>query len=71
MVNLILDYPAVKELLQQKWNEDDLEKEFRKISFDEDYRLEMQYMFGKLRNLLGDAGASANVARYIIEDIRK
>lgn len=71
LVNLILDYPAVKELLQQKWNEDDLEKEFRKISFDEDYRLEMQYMFGKLRNLLGDAGASANVARYIIEDIRK
>lgn len=71
LVNLILQSPVVKELLQGEWNEQDLEKEFRKISFDEDYRIQMQYMFGRLRTLLGNAGASANVAKYIVGDLKK
>ena len=46
-------------------------KERRRISFDENYRIQMQYMFGKLRTILGNAGASANVAKYIIGDLEK
>lgn len=71
LVNLILDSPVVVELLQDLCNRDDLEKEFRKITFDENNRVEMRYMFGKLRNILGNAGASANIAKYIVEDLRK
>lgn len=71
LVNLILNAPVVVELLQKDWNEQSLEKEFRRISFDEDYRIQMQYMFGKLRTILGNAGASANVAKYIIGDLEK
>ncbi len=71
LVNLILQSNVVKELLQGEWNEQDLEKEFRKISFDEDYRIQMQYMFGRLRTLLGNAGASSNVAKYIVGDLTK
>ena len=71
LVNLILDSPVVVELLQDLCNRDDLEKEFRKITFDENNRVEMRYMFSKLRNILGNAGASANIAKYIVEDLRK
>ena len=71
LVNLILNAPVVVELLQKDWNEQSLEKEFRRISFDEDYRIQMQYLFGKLRTILGNAGASANVAKYIIGDLEK
>ena len=71
LVNLILNAPVVVELLQKDWNEQCLEKEFRRISFDENYRIQMQYMFGKLRTILGNAGASANVAKYIIGDLER
>lgn len=71
LVNLISDSPVVVELLQDRWNEDDLEKEFRKICFDENNREQMRYMFGKLRTILGNAGASANIAKYITEDLEK
>lgn len=71
LVNLISDSPVVVELLQDRWNEDDLEKEFRKICFDENNREQMRYMFGKLRTILGNAGASANIAKYITEDLKK
>ena len=69
LVNLILREKAVVELLQDKWNEECLEKEFKKICFDEGYREQMMYLFNKLRNLLGDSGASLSIAQSIIEDL--
>jgi lipid A disaccharide synthetase len=69
LVNLILREKAVVELLQDKWNEECLEKEFKKICFDESYREQMMYLFNKLRNLLGDSGASLSIAQSIIEDL--
>ena len=69
LVNLILKEKAVVELLQDKWNEECLEKEFKKICFDETYREQMQYLFNKLKNLLGDSGASSSIAQSIIDDL--
>lgn len=71
LVNIILQSGVVRELLQKDWNEQELEKEFRNISFDEDYRIRMQYMFSKLRTILGNAGASASIAKYIVADLKK
>lgn len=69
LVNIILKEKAVVELLQDQWNENQLEKEFKKICFDENHREQMQYMFRKLKNILGDSGASSAIAQSIIEDI--
>jgi lipid-A-disaccharide synthase len=69
LVNIILKESAVVELLQDKWNEDCLEKEFKKICFDETYREQMQYLFNKLKNILGDSGASPSIAQSIIENL--
>jgi lipid-A-disaccharide synthase len=71
LVNIILKEKAVVELLQDNWKEDCLEKEFKKICFDENYREQMQYLFNKLKNLLGDSGASASIAQSIIEHVNK
>lgn len=66
LVNLILDRPAVVELLQKDWNKNRLEKEFRKLVYDEGYRTEMEMNYSNLKILLGDAGASNKVAKSIV-----
>jgi len=70
-VNIILNKMAVVELLQKDWNWEDLHKEFKKIAFDEQYRVQMQMEFSNLRTMLGNAGASRIVAKKIINEIEK
>lgn len=67
LVNLILNRQAVVELLQSNWNEDSLEKEFRKIAYDARYRAEMEMNYSNLRTILGSAGASKKIAKRIVE----
>lgn len=69
LVNLILNRQAVVELLQKDWNEEKLEKEFRKIAYDERYRTEMKMNYSNLKTILGDAGASQQIAKRIISII--
>lgn len=69
LVNIILKQKAVTELLQEQWNEECLEKEFKQICFDDAYREEMKYLFNKLKSILGDSGASSAIAQSIIEDL--
>jgi lipid-A-disaccharide synthase len=69
LVNLILNRQAVVELLQGNWNEDNLEKEFRKIAYDTGYRAEMEMNYSNLRTILGSAGASKKIAKRIVEII--
>lgn len=69
LVNIILDKMAVVELLQKHWNEEELQTEFKKIAFDEQYRAEMKMEYSNLRSLLGNAGASRKVAKEIIDNI--
>ncbi|MBP3254488.1 MAG: lipid-A-disaccharide synthase [Bacteroidales bacterium] len=69
LVNLILNHGVVKELLQSLWNTDDLEKEFRKIAFDESYRHNMKNDYSVLRSQLGNAGASDMTAKSIVKHL--
>jgi lipid-A-disaccharide synthase len=67
LVNLILNKMAVVELIQEKWNEEDLDKEFKKICFDDNYREEMMFNYSTLKACLGNAGASRNIAKSIVD----
>ncbi|MDR0972159.1 MAG: lipid-A-disaccharide synthase [Bacteroidales bacterium] len=67
LVNIILNRRAVLELLQGDWNEENLEKEFRKLSYDETYRAEMEMNYSNLKVILGDCGASYKIAKRIVE----
>ena len=69
LVNIILKHETVKELLQSLWNEEDLEKEFKKITFDEEYRRRMQNEYSLLRTQLGNAGASNQIAKSITDKL--
>lgn len=71
LVNLILNKRAVVELLQKDWNETELEKEFKRIAYDETYRDEMKMNYSNLRTILGSAGCSAKVAQRMVEIISK
>lgn len=71
LVNIILNHETVKELLQSLWNENDLEKEFKKVTFDENYRHRMQNEYSLLQTQLGNAGASMQIAKSIVAKIKK
>lgn len=71
LVNLILNRQAVVELLQKDWNEERLEKEFRRIAYDERYRTEMEMNYSNLKTILGDAGASIKIAKSIVNLLQK
>lgn len=71
LVNIILNRKVVVELLQKDWNEQSLEKEFRKIAYDKRYRTEMEMNYSNLQTILGSAGASKKIAKRMYEIISK
>lgn len=70
LVNIILKREVVKELLQNLWNAEALDNEFRKITFDEDYRHRIKADYAMLRSQLGNAGSSNQVAKSIVMQIQ-
>jgi lipid-A-disaccharide synthase len=64
LVNLILDRPAVKELLQDNLSAD-IRSELDLLLNDADYRAKMLDNFAELRRILGEPGVAARVARRI------
>jgi lipid-A-disaccharide synthase len=71
LVNLILDKPAVKELIQFECNPKRLKEELEKIVNQNEIITNMQADYQKLKHILGDAGASDNAANLIVNhDIR-
>ncbi len=70
LVNLILDKPAVCELIQYEMNSKRLAEEFEKIAFDEDNIVRMKSDYAELHHLLADSKASENAAKVICETIR-
>lgn len=70
LVNIILKREVVKELLQNLWNAEALDSEFRKITFDEDYRHRIKADYAILRSQLGNAGSSNQVAKNIVTQIQ-
>ena len=66
LVNLIMNRPVVKELIQADFNKKNLKKELKKILSDE-YREKMFLDYFDLERKLGGPGASEKTARLIYE----
>lgn len=67
LVNLILDKPCVKELIQDNLNVVLLKTEIDKLLFDEKYRNSMFNDYTTLENLLKESKASLESAKWIYE----
>ena len=66
LVNLIMDKPVVKELIQQEMNVENLKKELSLILFDDAKKEQLKKDYTTLKKLLSEGGhASANAARHI------
>lgn len=70
LVDLIDDSDVVTELLQEDFNEERLEKEFRLITVDTDNRNRMLEGYRRVEEKLGSSGASSRVAQVIIDTIK-
>jgi lipid-A-disaccharide synthase len=69
LVNLILDKPVVKELIQEDFNEERLKAELTAL-LDRDRREKIFEDYYLLEKILGGKGASNKVARNIVETIK-
>jgi len=71
LVNLILDKPAVTELIQHECNPKRLKEALAKIVHDNFVIDTMKSDYKQLQHILGDAGASDNAAKLIVKhDVR-
>jgi lipid-A-disaccharide synthase len=68
LVNLIMNKPVVKELIQNEFNTKQLKNELEKI-LEEDYRNHIFDDYYDLEQKLGGAGASIKTAKLIFEKI--
>lgn len=69
--NLILNKMCFRELLQYYFTPENVLQEVRRMIEDKDYRETMQAGYQEIRNALGGRGASAAVAKAMIEELRK
>jgi lipid-A-disaccharide synthase len=68
--NLIVDKLAFKEFIQDDCNSEALVKEIRALIEDTDYRNQMLQNYAEIRETLGGSGASAAVAKAMIEELQ-
>ncbi|MEP7169518.1 MAG: lipid-A-disaccharide synthase [Bacteroidota bacterium] len=71
LANLILDKPALKELIQSDFTKENLVTELNKLLNDSSYRNEMLQNFKNLKKILGGKGASEKTAKEIYENLLK
>lgn len=69
LVNLVVDRPLIKELIQNDLNSDNLKRELDKLLFDKNYREEIFDGYKSMRKLLGGPGASKRLAHLILRDL--
>ena len=70
LVNLIADSPIVTELIQEDFNGNRLDLEFKKITVDADNRERMKNEYADMRKLLGNGGASVRTAEEILSILK-
>ncbi len=70
LVNLIMDAPVVKELIQQDLSAKNISEELERLLHDEVYRDNMLLQYELLRRNLGGGGASWKVAQYLYDDAK-
>ena len=69
--NLIIDRLGFKEFIQDDCNADALVGEIREIIENEERRSAMLSDYADIRNALGGSGASAAVAKAMIEEMKR
>ena len=69
LVNLILDKPAVKELIQAELNSNSIVSELKALLDNEQVKEKMQNNYQELWNKLGGPGASESAAKLILGDL--
>ena len=69
--NLIVDRLAFKEYIQNDCNADALVAEIRELTENQERREAMLEEYAEIRSLLGGTGASAAVAKTMIEELKK
>ena len=67
LVNLIMDKPVVKELIQDELNEKNLKAELERLLHDDLHKKELAADYATLWHKLGDTPASYTTARAIID----
>jgi lipid-A-disaccharide synthase len=72
LVNLIMDKPVVKELIQEEMNVENIVAELRKLIYDNGIRNRIHQEYSDLRNLLSQGGnASEKAAESIVAFVKK
>lgn len=71
LVNLIMDRLVVKELIQDEFNETQLEKELHDLLNNEQRILVLKKDFLELKTKLGGSGASAKTAELMIQYLKR
>jgi lipid-A-disaccharide synthase len=71
LVNLIMDEPVVKELIQDDFNADQLKQELDKILFDPQVKGSIHQKYSELKMKLGDSGASARTAALMLKYLKE
>lgn len=69
LVNLIADREVVRELLQENCTVENLVKELKRL-LNPDVRSKMKQKFKKVRDMLGNSGASEKIASSIISEAK-
>lgn len=70
LVNLIMDYPLVRELIQDELNTENLNMALSEM-LEPAKAAEVKKGYAELRKLLGDGGASARAAKAILEVVKR
>ncbi|MDI1354555.1 MAG: lipid-A-disaccharide synthase [bacterium] len=68
LVNLIMNKPIVKELIQSDFTARNISEELMKLLNDAAYRSEMIAEYAELQKQLGGVGASLRIAKHLVED---
>ncbi|MCW3107612.1 MAG: lipid-A-disaccharide synthase [Segetibacter sp.] len=72
LVNLIMDKPVVKELIQHEMTTENCIKELKELLENPVRKLQLQQDYSQLKNLLSKGGhASSNAAKIIYEFVKK
>ncbi len=69
LVNLVVDRPLIKELIQSELNSRNLKQELERLLFDESHRQKIFEGYRAMRKLLGGPGASKRLAHLILRDL--
>lgn len=69
LVNLVVDRPLIKELIQNDLNSKNLKDELERLLHDDTYRKRIFDGYQSMRQLLGGPGASKRLAQLILRDL--